>query len=150
MSNQAIKVISNKLSDNYKMIFYVFLVLCTLNYAACLYIFIARNCYPNWILQARLGTHPFIDIYICSIYIIIMALTTVGYGDITCYCFHERIYQLFLLIVGIMAYSYAVSAISNYIQKINERSADFTKKKSILDEIKLSNQIGRASCRERV
>jgi len=139
MSNQAIKVISNKLSDNYKMIFYVFLVLCTLNYAACLYIFIARNCYPNWILQARLGTHPFIDIYICSIYIIIMALTTVGYGDITCYCFHERIYQLFLLIVGIMAYSYAVSAISNYIQKINERSADFTKKKSILDEIKLSN-----------
>ena len=68
-----------------------------------------------------------------------MALTTVGYGDITCYSFHERIYQLLLLIIGIMAYSYAVSSVSNYIQKINEKSADLQNKKSILDEIKMNN-----------
>ena len=68
-----------------------------------------------------------------------MALTSVGYGDITCYCFHEIVYQLFILIVGIMAYSYAVSSFSNYIQKINEKSQDLANKKSILDEIKLNN-----------
>ena len=68
-----------------------------------------------------------------------MALTTVGYGDITCYSLNERIYQLFLLIVGIMAYSFSVTAISNFVQKINEKSADFSKKMAILEEIKMTN-----------
>ena len=138
-NNQAVKFFSNKVNDFWSLIYTVFVVVAALNYSACLYIFIGRNSYPNWILQAKLGTEAFYDIYICSIYILIMALTTVGYGDITCYSFNERIYQLFLLVIGIMAYSYAVSAFSNYVQKINEKSADFEKKKSILDEIKLSN-----------
>ena len=138
-SNQAVKFLSNKINDRTKMIFVVFIVIFFLNYSACLYIFIARNSYPNWILQTKLGTRSFQHIYICSIYILIMAITTVGYGDITCYSFNERIYQLFLLVVGIGAYSYAVSAVSNYVQKINEKSSDFMKKKSILDEIKLNN-----------
>ncbi len=138
-NNQAVKFLSNKINDRSKMIFIVFIVIFFLNYSACLYIFIARNSYPNWILQAKLDTSSFRNIYICSIYILIMAITTVGYGDITCYSFNERIYQLFLLVVGIGAYSYAVSAVSNYVQKINEKSSDFIKKKSILDEIKLSN-----------
>jgi hypothetical protein len=68
-----------------------------------------------------------------------MALTTVGYGDITCCSFSERIFQVFLLIIGIMAYSWIVSSFSNFIQKLNEKSVDFEKKKSILDEIKVNN-----------
>ena len=137
--NQAWKILSNKLNDNSLMIVNIFLVLAALNYTACLYIFIARNTYPNWILQTKLETRPFIDIYICAIYILIMALTTVGYGDITCYSFAERIFQLLLLIIGIMAYSWLISSFSNYIKKINEMSADFETKKSILDEIKVNN-----------
>ena len=136
--NHVWKVLSNK-NDSISMIIYTFTILFSLNYVACLYIFIARNNYPNWILNSQLGTSSFYDIYICSIYILIMAITSVGYGDITCYCFWEIIFQLFLLIVGIMAYSWAVSSFSNYVQKINEKSADYEKKKSILDEIKLNN-----------
>jgi len=136
--NHVWKILSNK-NDSISMIIYTFIILFSLNYVACLYIFIARNNYPNWILNTSLGTSSFFDIYICSIYILIMAITSVGYGDITCYCFWEVIFQLFLLIVGIMAYSWAVSSFSNYVQKINEKSADFEKKKSILDEIKLNN-----------
>jgi len=139
VNNQAVKVYSGKINDFWSMFYTVTFVIGALNYSACLYIFIARNCYPNWILNANLGTESFTSIYICAIYILIMALTTVGYGDITCYSFHERIYQMFLLVVGIMAYSYAVSAFSNFVQKINDKSADFEKKKSILDEIKLNN-----------
>ena len=96
---------------------------------ACFYIFIGRNSYPNWIFQANLDSKSFIDIYICSIYVLIMALTTVGYGDITCYSSNERIFQLFILVIGIFGYSFIISFISNYIQKINERSVDYEKKK---------------------
>ena len=139
LNNQAWKNLSNKLNDNFAMIINIFLVLAALNYTACLYIFIARNAYPNWILHSNLESQSFFDIYICSIYILIMALTTVGYGDITCYSFYERIFQLFLLIIGIMAYSWLISSFSNYIKKLNEKSADYEKKKSILDEIKVNN-----------
>ena len=138
-NNQAWKILSNKINDNYSIIIYIFLVLTALNYTACLYIFIARNSYPNWIMHINFETNSFSDIYICAIYILIMALSTVGYGDITCYSFMERIFQLLLLVIGIMAYSWLVSSFSNYIKKINERSADYESRKSILDEIKLNN-----------
>ena len=68
-----------------------------------------------------------------------MALTTVGYGDITCCSFFERMFQVFLLIIGIMAYSWLISSFSNFVQKLNEKSADYEKKKSILDEIRVNH-----------
>ena len=137
--NQAWKYISNKLNDFWSLIFSIGLIILGLNYTACLYIFIARNSYPNWILKANLDMAEFKNIYICSIYILLAALTTVGYGDITCSSFPERIFQLFLLIIGIFAYSWIVSSFSNFIKKLNEKYVDLEKKISILDEIKLNN-----------
>ena len=137
--NQAWKIISNKLSDFWSLIFNICLILLGLNYTACLYIFIARNSYPNWILKAKVEVSEFKNVYICSIYILLMALTTVGYGDITCSSFQERIFQVFLLIIGIIAYSWLVSSFSNFVKKINEKSVDYEKKKSILDEIRINN-----------
>ena len=137
--NRAWKYISNKLSDFWNLIFNICLIILAINYTACLYIFIARNSYPNWIMQTNLEITGFKNIYICSIYLLLMALTTVGYGDITCYSFKERIFQVFLLFIGIIAYSWLISSFSNYIQKLNDKSADYEKKKSILDEIKINN-----------
>ena len=127
--NQAWKRIKKKINEYYRIFLYIFFFLTAINYMACLYIFIGRNSYPNWIFQANLDSKSFIDIYICSIYVLIMALTTVGYGDITCYSSNERIFQLFILVIGIFGYSFIISFISNYIQKINERSVDYEKKK---------------------
>ena len=94
--------------------------------------FILSISYPNWIISTKLEAKSFSDIYVCSIYILITALTTVGYGDITCNSFNERIFQLILLIIGIVAYSWVISYISNYVKKISEQSIDFERRKSIL------------------
>ena len=148
--NQGWKYFSNKMNDYWGVVINIGLVFAALNYTACLYIFIGRNSYPNWILHTKLESYSFMDIYICAIYILIMALTTVGYGDITCYSLVERIFQLFLLVIGIMAYSWLVSSFSNYIKKLNERTADFEKKKSILDEIKFNHKNLPESLYERI
>ena len=142
--NQAFNFMSNKLNDNkyfsqISLLLQICFILSILNLSSCIYIFIGRNSYPNWIISTNLEFKNFSDIYICSIYILITALTTVGYGDITCYSFNERIFQLLLLIVGIVAYSWIISYISNYVKKINEKSIDFENRKSILDEIKINN-----------
>ena len=97
-----------------------------------MFIFIGRNSYPNWIFEAKLESKEFIHIYTCSIYILLMSITTVGYGDITCYSLNEIIFQLMLLNIGIIAYSTAISFFSNLIKKINEKSIDFEKKVAIL------------------
>ena len=142
--NQAYNFMSNKLNDNkyfnqISLFLQICFILSILNLSSCIYIFIGRNSYPNWIISTNLEVKNFFDIYICSIYILITALTTVGYGDITCYSFNERIFQLLLLIVGIVAYSWIISYISNYVKKINEKSIDFENRKLILDDIKLNN-----------
>ena len=143
-NNQAYNFISNFLNDNkyfnqinlFLNICFIFLVF---HLTSCIYIFIGRNSYPNWIMTTNLDNKSFYHIYICGIYILITALTTVGYGDITCYSFKERIFQLILLIIGIVAYSWIVSSFSNYIKKINEQSVDLESRISILDEIKMTN-----------
>ena len=137
--NQAWKIISNKLNEYGNITVYSILFLASINYSACIFIFIGKNTYPNWIFQSNLDAEPFIIVYICAIYVITMAVTTVGYGDITCYSLSETIFQLFILNIGIIGYSFIVSFLSNYIQKINEKSVDFEKRKSILDEIRRSN-----------
>ena len=137
--NQWWKYISNKLSDFVRVFFNICLIMLALNYTACLYIFIARNSYPNWILTSGLDINEFKNIYICAIYVLIMTLTTVGYGDITCSSLKERIFQLVLLIIGIIAYSWLISSFSSLIQKINEKSIEYEKNKSILDDIKINN-----------
>ena len=137
--NQAWNYISNKFNENFRIIIYIILVFASINYTACIYIFIGRNSYPNWILTTKLDTNSFVNIYISAIYVITMTLTTVGYGDITCYSLKERIFQLFILIIGIIVYSWVVSIFSSFIKKINEKSADFEKKLLIIDDIKRNN-----------
>ena len=139
LNNQAWSIFSNKINEKWNIIIIIFLVFSSINYISCMYIFIGRNSFPNWIFHTKLNNESFLNIYITAIYIIIMALTTVGYGDITCYSFSELIFQILILNIGIFGYSWVVSNISNYMQKINGKSAEIEKKLSILDGIKRNN-----------
>ena len=47
LNNQAWNIISNKINERWNIIITIFLVLSSINYTACMYIFIARNSYPN-------------------------------------------------------------------------------------------------------
>ena len=123
--------------DKGALIAKTYMILLIFHFGACIHIFIARNSYPNWILNAKMETNGFSEIYITAIYCLTMTITSVGYGDITCYSFNERIFQIILLIFGIGAYSWIVSSISNHIEKENNNLNDLTQKIDILKDIKL-------------
>ena len=123
--------------ENYKFIFKIFISLSCLHMTTCLHIFISRNSIPNWIINNNLIESSYISIYFTSLYFIITTLTTVGYGDITGKTIKEIIFQIFLLIVGIVAYSWVISNISNIIQEKNKLTEKFNNKLRILDDIKL-------------
>ena len=133
-------LVKDEILDNYGgMIIIIFLIICVLNLATCLFIFLGFNSYPNWIFKLNIQDDCYTNIYLTSVYFIIVTITTVGYGDITGGSMPEITFQILLLIVGTIAYSFTISYISNYIIKIHQKSMTYEKNIEILREIRLHN-----------
>ena len=130
----------NEMLDNYgNFIFSIFFSICALNLCSCLFIFLGQNSYPGWIMRINIHDESYINKYITSFYFILVTITTVGYGDITGNTYAEITFQIFLLIIGTIAYSFVISYFSNYIVKLNHKSMSFEKNVSILEEIRMNN-----------
>ena len=121
-----------------RIIISILIFIISLHIISCVFIFIGKNHYPNWIYYFNHNNKNFPQLYLISIYYIMTTLTTVGYGDITCISFNEKFFGLFMEIVGICAYSWALTAMSNYIKIINDKSEELYNKIKILDNIKLT------------
>ena len=110
-----------------------------LHLTACIHIFISSTAYPSWIIQKNLNFSHFSNIYLTSIYFLMTTVTSVGYGDIIGNSFTEFCFQIVILLVGIIAYSWLISSLSNYVKENNKQSEMFDKKLSLLNEIKLEH-----------
>ena len=122
----------------YKSIFVFFILL---HNTTCYYILLGKSNYPNWIATLNLGNDEFGKIYTCALYYIISTLTTVGYGDISTYTCGERIFGMFILIFGIIGYSYSLTNVSNYVEKMKSKSEEYAEKKKFLDELQSGNKL---------
>ena len=95
----------------YFLIFFLFLHL-----FICLHLYFSLQSYPSWITHTNLINESLIQKYVASLYFMITTMTTVGYGDIICISFIERIYHIILLFLGTLLYTFLVSKISNIWQ----------------------------------
>lgn len=57
------------------------------------------------------------DLYLTSFYFTITTITTVGYGDFSAKTFAEKIICIFIMITGVIAFSFAASSLTNFMQK---------------------------------
>ena len=130
---------SETIDNNGNILFSIFTLLSLLNLCTCIFIFIGRNSYPGWINKIDMQDESYINIYITAVYFTLVTITTVGYGDITGNSYIEISYQMFLLIIGTIAYSFVISYFSNYIVKIHQKSMTFQKNVVILEEIRVNN-----------
>ena len=64
-------------------------------------------------------------------------MTTVGYGDIVSISFLEIIFQIILLSIGIVSYSFIVTKFGNYIMKKSQEETELDEKKLKLEEIRI-------------
>ena len=114
-------------------------IICILafHFFVCLNIFLSKQSYPNWIINMQLQDEMFIYIYLASSYSLIETLTTVGYGDATCQCTTERIFQIIMLAVGVIAYSYIISAFGNLFNNESQSSINYNNNMKILEEIRV-------------
>ena len=109
-----------------------------LHIVACTFIFVGKNEYPGWIINFGFQNKTFWGLYFIAIYYIITTVTTVGYGDLTCVTPIEKLFGLFMEIVGIFAYSFALTSISNYVKVLSDKNEEFHQKCEILDDIRVN------------
>ena len=117
----------------------LFLFFVSVHLLSCIFIFLSQLDFPNWISVNQLQFQKNkIDIYITSLYYICATVFTIGYGDIISISLYERIFNLILLVVGIIIYSFFVSALSNYVQNVDSKVLEYRNKIEILQNIKVN------------
>ena len=117
----------------YFLIFFLFIHL-----FICLHIYFTFHSYPNWIVHTNIINDTFFGKYVASLYFMITTMTTVGYGDIVCISFIERIYHIILLVIGTLLYTFLVSKIGNYLRDQSHEQIKLGKDLNILENIRIT------------
>jgi len=55
------------------------------------------------------------DSFIDSLYMTIITMTTVGFGELHAFNEHEKLFTIFLILISIIVYGYSVTAITQYL-----------------------------------
>jgi hypothetical protein len=85
---------------------------------ACIWVYFGRfdeASKNTWIYQKGYTSMGELDLYVTSYYFIVTTIMTVGYGDITAYSMTERLLCIMLMLIGVVAFSFATGAISSII-----------------------------------
>ena len=115
------------------------LIICSMfNLIICIHIYMAELSYPNWIISFNLEDKSFLSIYLASFYFIIATMTSVGYGDIVCISSEERYFQIVLLSIGLVAYSWIISAVGDYVKNKSRAMDNFNRDMAKLEEIRVA------------
>eukprot|EP00347_Sterkiella_histriomuscorum_P023005 403336321 len=120
----------------------IFLVLCHI--VACLWIFVANfdDSKRNWVFQNNYQDLPNFNLYIISYYFTVTTIVTVGYGDITAQNTGERIIAIFLMIIGVISFSFASGSLSSLISNYDSSQAKLKEKIATLNDIREQHKIG--------
>ena len=84
----------------------------SLHIMASFFIFLGYNNFPSWITNQGLRVDEYFTIYFASVYFVMVTIVSVGYGDILSTNFPERCFLIFLLVIGVLVYTWFISAFS--------------------------------------
>ena len=128
IENRYLKMISEIFKINprsERLLMMTMILILLMHVVACLWVYAGKfdeNSKDNWIYTKGFTDMNSIDLYITSFYFTVTTLMTVGYGDITANSSLEKLICVFLMLIGVIAFSYANNAISSIIS--NQDSAE--------------------------
>ena len=144
-NNKVLEDLFMYFNDNYnlerfiKFLIYFSIFLLFVHLLICLHIYLALQSYPNWLIHIDIINENFLTKYLASFYFLMTTMTTVGYGDIVCVSFIERIYHIILLVIGTLLYTFLVSKIGNYLRDQSHEQTKLDKDLNILEKIRITH-----------
>jgi len=142
--NKVMEILYESISEYYyfeqllSSIIYIFRCFCFFHTLICIHVFLGKNTFPNWLTFLGIQDKSLGYNYLCSFYFIITTMTTVGYGDIVCKSSAERNFQIILLAIGTVVYSFIITKFGNYIEKKNDIQIELNNNENLLEQIRLS------------
>jgi hypothetical protein len=119
--NKLVKYLNEilKIGVGFERLLFMMLIFLVLQHvAACIWVFAARfdpNNKMTWIYQGGMIDYPDWQLYIAAIYFTVTTIVTVGFGDIHAYNYGEQIISIFLMLIGVISFSFATGALSSII-----------------------------------
>jgi CRP-like cAMP-binding protein len=98
----------------------------------------------SWIVKLKMQDEEAFDIYITAMYYMLATIFTIGYGDVTPEKNSEKIFVLFMCLIGVFVYSFAVSWLGNRLYQFDKKTTRLNKKLGILEEISREFKISRS------
>ena len=141
--NRAFEILHEKIATYYflenllNIFSFFFKIFSFLHILICIHIFLGWQSNPNWMVYINIINEDLKIKYISSFYFIIETMTTVGYGDIICISFIEQCFQLILLSLGIVSYSFIVTKFGNYVMKKSKEEIELDKKINQLEQVRI-------------
>lgn len=129
-----------KVGLGFERLFFFFAVsIIVMHIVTCLWILVAalqnEDYTLTWIESIGAQEKDNTSLYITSLYWTVTTFTTVGYGDISGTTNFEMIFCSFMMIIGVVAFSYANGSLASIIQNYDQNNAEFTDKLMILNRI---------------
>ena len=88
------------------------------------------------------------DLYLTSFYFTITTITTVGYGDFSASTVGEKIVCMFIMLAGVIAFSFASGSLSSYMAARRKKSEDYEDKLTMLSKITKKHLLSPDLCTE--
>ena len=115
-----------------KMLFSLVIFLMFSHFSACFWIYTAEmtedpeeDNATNWIHSGEYDSLSKLQLYLTSLYFTVTTMTTVGYGDISGTNTGERIVCMFLMIMGVLFFTYTSGMITNIITNEEEENKKY-------------------------
>ena len=127
----------NITSGKVRFIEFIFGFLFISHLLTCFWIYLASlDKGKNWISQADLNFMNNFDIYIASLYFNWSSIFTIGYGDILSVNIYERIFNILIMLFGVLIYSFTVSCLGNIVSSYDNSTKIYMDNLHVLEEIR--------------
>ena len=123
----------------YRTFLSIYCTFYSFHFFGCVFIFVGKSNYPNWIIKQELDVKDDFEIYIAALYFVCATVFSVGYGDIVSYNYYERFFNVIMLILGMLLYTWMISAISNYFMDNDVDLIKYKKNLNLLNEIRIKH-----------
>ncbi|EAR88850.2 cyclic nucleotide-binding domain protein (macronuclear) [Tetrahymena thermophila SB210] len=121
--------ISDSAKNWMKLIKLEILVIALAHIACCIFLKIGleniQKGEMSWVIKAGFSTESLWDLYLQSLYYMIITICTIGYGDISPYQLNEKLYIAFLSILATNVTAYAFSQISEIVKFESSKNQKF-------------------------
>lgn len=118
-----------------RLFFFVISFMMAVHIFTCLWVIIVDFSTDEVDEEADANKISVMERYWTALYFTITTITTVGYGDISGQNTIQRLYCVFLMLMGVIAFSYATSTLSQIMSNMDSENSKYKEQIEILDQI---------------